>query len=459
MKNNFSGSLVVDAKELIAATKLSKFSLNSGLSNKTGRTYFIKKFKIRHAAAFHKIASVFELPNLLGATRSYIERCFTVIAESLLELEFVLFSRILASSELFVTSELEVLDASIKWLSHNFEERKQFGARLLRKVRLHTLPSLQRSLPLKNNKCREMVEEAHKRSREKPDDRKSRYCSQKNFEALVCGGFVDDDARKVKLFSLPEFKARKTLPNMKQGRLNFEAVYLKGSVYAFSGRHLSGNDRRVTTVEKYSLLDNCWTDVIVMPDRRIHYCACAFTDKIFIFGGMIRDSYVSEDTCFEFDTSNRWFNMLAPMGVERQQAACALFQETVVVSGGGAYEGLRHAERYQPWSNRWARMPDMNFPRKGHKLVAVGSKLYAVGGQQLVGPNFRTCEVYDGQEFTRIIFPFKMWQCQALSVGRKILVFGRNVTASYDVSDGKWSEESSKEIFVRGYSCVKLPYF
>ena len=374
----------------------------------------------------------------------------------------------LASSELFVTSEVEVLDASIKWLSHNFEERKKFGARLLRKVRLHMLPSLPRSLSLKNNECREMVEEAHKRSRENPDVRKSRHCSQKNFDVLVCGGHSHDDARDVKLFSLPDLRARvKTFPNMKRGRWGFEAVYLKGSVYAFPCRPLSRVNSRVMTVEKYSILDNCWTDAAVMPDRRLRYCACAFTDKVFIFGGKANDSFgwQGENTCFEFDTSNRWFSKLAPMGVGRVGAACAVFQETVVVCGGGAFAGaffdiMRHAERYQPWSNRWARMPDMNSPRRGHKLVAVGSKLYAVGGQH---DNEPACEVYDGREFTSIICPFILSECEALSVGRKILVLGDYSAASFDVSDGKWSEVTDKgvltEYTARGYSCVKLPFF
>ena len=88
------------------------------MASNDGGIRIIKKLKIDNALAFHQFASVFNLSNACKATRSYVERCFTVLVETenFLELNFALLLKILASSELLITSEREVLDATIKWL-------------------------------------------------------------------------------------------------------------------------------------------------------------------------------------------------------------------------------------------------------------------------------------------------------------------------------------------------------
>ena len=98
-----------------------------------------------------------------------IERCFPKTADSLnfSELVLILLKTILASSELFVDSELQVINAENNQLPHNITERSKHAKHLLRKIRLSllTVPALKHVLKLNsclvlNEKCVEFIKEA-----------------------------------------------------------------------------------------------------------------------------------------------------------------------------------------------------------------------------------------------------------------------------------------------------------
>ena len=72
---------------------------------------------------------------------SYIERFFTTVSdtESCLHLDFNSFLKIVASSELSITSEIEVFEVVDRWLNHNTKERSKYAKSLLITVRLSLL--------------------------------------------------------------------------------------------------------------------------------------------------------------------------------------------------------------------------------------------------------------------------------------------------------------------------------
>ena len=84
-----------------------------------------------------------------------------------LELNFSFIKKILASSELHIDSELEVLKALEMWIDFNINGRKQFAKDLLLKVRLNLLSDYalkfileKTSLFKANNGCVALVNEA-----------------------------------------------------------------------------------------------------------------------------------------------------------------------------------------------------------------------------------------------------------------------------------------------------------
>merc|ERR1712240_202366 len=101
-----------------------------------------KKTSYENVSTIYEIAHFYNLPNLFNALFSYIERLFTVVSETnnFLQLNFAVIAKILSSSSLHITSEMEVFQALNYWLSHNYEERRVFASDLLLKVRLHLIP-------------------------------------------------------------------------------------------------------------------------------------------------------------------------------------------------------------------------------------------------------------------------------------------------------------------------------
>ena len=59
--------------------------------------------------------------------------------QNFLELDYFLVAKILASSDLVITSEVEVYNAADRWLKYKIEERRKFAKHLLLKVRLPLL--------------------------------------------------------------------------------------------------------------------------------------------------------------------------------------------------------------------------------------------------------------------------------------------------------------------------------
>ena len=71
----------------------------------------------------------------------HINCCFTIVCKqtSFLELSFANVSKILASSELNTTSELEAYHAANNWVNYNLEKRSKFAKDISLKVRLPLL--------------------------------------------------------------------------------------------------------------------------------------------------------------------------------------------------------------------------------------------------------------------------------------------------------------------------------
>ena len=103
---------------------------------------FIKEHINKHTVSlYYKIADIYKIYNLAAVSFSCIERCFTTVmdTESFLELDIKLIRKILYSSELHITSELEVFNAVDNWICHNTKERCKFAKCLLLTVRLSLL--------------------------------------------------------------------------------------------------------------------------------------------------------------------------------------------------------------------------------------------------------------------------------------------------------------------------------
>ena len=461
--------------EVISNVKLNKLLLRKNVRSKL-QTYLENQVNIRNMLMVFQLSKRFGLPSLFNTTFSHMERCFTTLAETrnFLELELSLVAKFLNSSELLISSELEIFNAANYWLSHNIKNRNKFAKYLLLKVRLPLLSysSLEHLINTcssftENSDCMALLKEVSE-SKDSFFQHKPRICcthrncNQNMFNVLICGGSDDVSNRvvgNVNEINGKDFSSFKALPPMVKQRYLSEAVCIKRDVYVFGG--LDVNRKMTMSVEKYSLDSKEWKIVAEMHEYREDFCTCAFMNKIFAMGGDMPGKKKVTNSCLQFDTSDYKWKEAGAMNQARMAAACAVFEGKIVVSGGLTYGyggGLRAVESYDVTGDAWTPMCGMINGNFGHSMVAVRNKLFVMEPQM--------CEVYDsaGDKFVLLkSLPGNVsYFCTAVSIGHKIYAFndGAEYVICYDTHNDVWTEEPFELLpFFMGFSCVKVPSF
>ena len=463
--------------------KLNKLSFNENVSI-IASTAIKEKLQVKNAASVYHFSNLFRLQSLHKTTLRYIECCFTAVGdtESLLELEYKFISKILKSSELSITSEIEVLQFVDRWLNHNIEERSKYAKDLLLKVRVSLLSkdtirhlskdvTFLKSLDIYTKFLNEVLDcNENYLFNASSTNHCSRYCNHKMFKVLVCGGFNSETSVTCSNVTCIDFNRLGVAGgniSMTMERVLPKIVYIKGDLYVFGGWKnkkdyvdIMTNYNLIMSVEKYSLASKTWMQVAEMFDKRYDFLnsACAFMDKIYIFGGL--KDRVCCKSCLQFDTKDHSWKEVAEMNDARSGAACVVFEERIVVSGGwsDADRGLSTVESYDVLPNRWSSMPNMNFRNDRPKSVVVKNKLFILASRD------NCCEVFDNicKKFVYIKSPCIPLCSQATSIGSKIVfIHNRRKNISfYDVEKRKWSEKTYEVIKdLQNFSCVKVPFF
>ena len=117
------------------------------------------------------------------------------------------------------------------------------------------------------------------------------------------------------------------------------------------------------------------------------------------------------------------------MKIDRSNAACAVFESKIVVTGGNTV--YREVEAYDHHENKWTLLGNTQNIRYSHSSVSMGNKLFVIGGPYY---DF-SLEIFDSidRKFTLIKcnanFPtFNDYVQGACCIGSKILI----VCASFD---------------------------
>ena len=466
----------LDYKKLSSSLRWNKILMDENVASKL-RNFIKTKLNTQNLLIFHQLTTLFKLSRLSKTTFSYINRFFTSVAESknFLELDFIHVLKILRSSEILTTSELEVFDSANKWLNYNIKERSKYAKKLLLTVRFPLLSDSTLKYIQDRSSSFSKIEECctllHKSLERKgvlfqnssSMCYKARYCNQEMFEIMLCGGEDNKSyiVRTVKKFDLNNFKSIEYFPPMTEKRSFSEAVCVNGEVYVFGGHDASYNS--INSVEKYSPSTKTWKKVARM--NRQDFCACAFMDSVFVIGGS--DNKTTTDSCLQFNTKDNSWKEVARMTNRRENAASAVFEERIVVSGGSDinFYYLNSVESYDVAADNWAPMPSMIEERVGHSSVVVKNKLFVIGGAKLVANRgAHTYEVFDSISNKFIILEPRFWlgYNRALSIGSKIYILLNNKSfiVSYDIDKDDWSVEASEATKnIKFFSCVKLPVY
>ena len=462
----------MDDKNFLFYLKSSNTELSKNIDTKLIE-YIEDKITIQNVFNIYQLTGLFRLQCLYKYTYNYLERCFTMLAQTpnFLNLEYSTVAKLLKSSSLHITSELEVYNAANEWLTYKFNERSKFVKDILLKVRFHSLSDFSLESLLKNKSSLTCIDDCFRLIKQALESKKqfiqttskvtytNRFCNQDKFNILFCGGNNIKSRTTVKNVYKVDgscLKTVKVLPSMIKERRFAEAVCVKGNVYIFSGRDSSYES--IMSVEKYSPATKAWSTVTDMHDKRIYFCTCGFMNHIFVIGGK---NITRTRSCLQFDAEYYNWKEVSGMNEARSSAACVVFEEKIIVAGGFNITDnkLRTVESYDAKADEWSPMPNMITVKSNHKLISVKSKLYVIGWGK------DNCEVFDKtcKKFVSLTPLPKNYLhfTSVVSIGSKIFVFKDNApfTVCYDVDADEWIEQACDVTkYLQHFTCVKVPW-
>ena len=155
----------------------------------------------------------------------------------------------------------------------------------------------------------------------------------------------------------------------------------------------------------------------------------------------------------------RW-SQIADMNEKRFEAACAVYEGKIVVTGS---RNLNSVEAYDYYENQWTYLPDMNEKRWHHALVSMGNKLFVIAGYKV-----STCELFDiySRKFSYVKkcsdFTHDMCYFEAVCIDNCIVIFGKhyckNQTKVFTYNDDTDEWKLINCSFLKnksGFSCIK----
>lgn len=182
------------------------------------------------------------------------------------------------------------------------------------------------------------------------------------------------------------------LAEMPRARFRHASAVVNGRVCVFGGRNLT--DALIAEVDCYDPTADAWSTPTSLPAERQSSDLAAFTagdGRVHLVGGY-DGTYAALDRVTVVDMSDVDTVTYADgpgLRTKRGDIDAAVVDGAVYVSGGFTHENdftkpLNSVERYDPAAKQWSTVDALNEERGDKQLVALGGRVYALGGEQKV---------------------------------------------------------------------------
>ena len=111
-----------------------------------------------------------------------------------------------------------------------------------------------------------------------------------------------------------------------------------------------------------------------MNGRRRHHSAVSLNGSVYVLGGA-----TTQKTCERYDPKTNTWKYIAEMNTARSFCSAVAFEDCLYVVGG---EGLNKAECYSPALNKWHDISPMAKARRVPGMAAFKGHLYVFGGDK-----------------------------------------------------------------------------
>jgi len=191
---------------------------------------------------------------------------------------------------------------------------------------------------------------------------------------------------------------------MQTGRCNFGvAVGTDGLIYAIGG-YVAHGAIFTETVERFNEATQQWQYVASLPYKLSGVVGAVDAEGwIYAIGGQEQDVVdAPHDTVLRYDYVADSWSPVAPMILARTSHTAVTDDLGRIYALGGVTDGMSIAnatnrvERYDPMSDTWTEMPEMNDRRAGHaSFIDSQGRIYAAGGGAPDGSHYSTVERLD----------------------------------------------------------------
>lgn len=207
-------------------------------------------------------------------------------------------------------------------------------------------------------------------------------------------------------------------------------------IYAIGGNYTSVSNPGASIVaEVYDPTANTWTALPSLPVGRSELAAAAVGDKIYAIGGYDGTTahFLGSVAVWQVGGSS-WTTLADPMTTSRSDHAVTAMPDGRIYALGGLHDfssdELAAVEYTQPGTPGWNTLAPMPTARKNLAAVPIGALLYAISGNRYLIANqsyTRVVEVYDTatpgwSQVTSI--PSGRYGHAAVALGGKIYVLG-----------------------------------
>ncbi|XP_002741110.1 kelch-like protein 5 [Saccoglossus kowalevskii] len=319
--------------------------------------FLMKQLHPSNCLGIRSFADTQGCSNLLKVANNYTTEHFVEVTQNqefhILSVEEV--CELFSSDDLNISSEEMMYYAMLTWVNHDLSSRKKDLAKLMQHVRLPLLTPQFLSDHVDTNVLF------------KGDDQ----CQRLIVEAL-------------KYHLLPERRASLQCQRTKPRKSTV------GSLYAVGGMD---NTKGATSIEKYDLRTNSWTQVANMCGRRLQFGVAVLDDKLYVVGG--RDGLKTLNTVECYNPKTKSWTMMPAMSTHRHGLGVGVLEGPMYAVGGhDGWSYLATVERWDPQSRQWSFVSPMSMPRSTVGVTVMNGKLYAVGGRD--GSScLRSVESYD----------------------------------------------------------------
>ena len=432
----YTGNVTITEESCHKLIATADYLLLPGL--KTLASVFLKgKLTVENCVFNYYYADKYHCEELKRACRTEIHSNFTAVMETedFLNLDIKQVLEWVSSDDVTISSEEEVFEGIVKWVSYNRSDRESFFLDLLRHIRLRSIPHdfllkklVKEELITRNYDCLNYLLGSMESIFIATDESLSkapRNCLKVQVEGIfLCGG-------KKALCYLPHVNMWYKMANMTFEHQNHALLLDRQRVYIFSKQNphiqchlveyyvpstnlwysfqsgfkynekfcsvLAGSGHSfvnvLTVAERrpymytYDINTNNWKMLGKMPISRWGVCAISQGHHIYIIGGTrYGDSVAAGNTQVErFNPSNESVEEVAPLNEARHDAFGAVMNDKIYVAGGIQMREqrcrlLNTCEVYDPSTNEWHLMAELCVPRHSASMVCFNGALYVIGG-------------------------------------------------------------------------------